>query len=132
MIVVVLSLAPTVNFRSDFVGANAAAGFFEFGHLSQIIIEKWQLFEDIVPCQHWLKQRMDELEDPVTLLRTTARFCRANTSASTCTLQIGIVLWAFDVITTEKAERRSTREPKSGCECARRATLKPPRWMFGG
>jgi hypothetical protein len=47
-------------------------------------------------------------------------------------LQIGIVLWAFDVVTTEKAERRSTREPKSGCECARRATLKPPRWMFGG
>jgi hypothetical protein len=59
-------------------------------------------------------------------------FCRANTSASTCTLQIGIVLWAFDVVTTEKAERGSTREPKSGCECARRATLKPPRWMFGG
>jgi hypothetical protein len=48
------------------------------------------------------------------------------------TLQIGIVLWAFDVVTTGKAERGSTREPKSGCECARRATLKPPRWMFGG
>ena len=37
-------------------------GFVDFGHLSQIIIEKWQAFEDIVPSQHWLKQRMDELE----------------------------------------------------------------------
>lgn len=37
-------------------------GFVDFGHLSQIIIEKWQCFEDIVPSQHWLKQRMDELE----------------------------------------------------------------------
>ncbi|HXW48940.1 MAG TPA: Swt1 family HEPN domain-containing protein [Xanthobacteraceae bacterium] len=37
-------------------------GFIEFGHLSQIIIDKWQFFEDIMPSQHWLKQRMDELE----------------------------------------------------------------------
>ena len=37
-------------------------GFVEFGHLSQIIIDKWQHFEDIMPTQHWLKQRMDELE----------------------------------------------------------------------
>lgn len=37
-------------------------GFVEFGHLSQIIIDKWQFFEDIMPSQHWLKQRMDELE----------------------------------------------------------------------
>jgi hypothetical protein len=42
------------------------------------------------------------------------------------------VLWVSDVVTTEKAERRSTREQKSGFECARRATFKPPRWMFGG
>jgi hypothetical protein len=27
-------------------GANATGGSIEFGHLSQIIIEKWQLFED--------------------------------------------------------------------------------------
>ena len=27
-----------------------------------IIIDKWALFESIVPSQHWLKQRMDELE----------------------------------------------------------------------
>lgn len=37
-------------------------GFIEFGHISQIIIDKWQLFEDIIPSQQWLKQRMDELE----------------------------------------------------------------------
>jgi hypothetical protein len=37
-------------------------GFVDFGHLSQIIIEKWPHFEDIMPSQHWLKQRMDELE----------------------------------------------------------------------
>jgi len=37
-------------------------GFVDFGHLASIIIEKWPLFENIVPSQHWLKQRMDELE----------------------------------------------------------------------
>jgi hypothetical protein len=37
-------------------------GFLEFGHLAQIMIEKWEQFEDIIPTQHWLKQRMDELE----------------------------------------------------------------------
>ncbi|MGA7339806.1 MAG: Swt1 family HEPN domain-containing protein [Terracidiphilus sp.] len=37
-------------------------GFVDFSHLSSIILEKWSLFEDIIPTQHWLKQRMDELE----------------------------------------------------------------------
>jgi hypothetical protein len=37
-------------------------GFLEFGHLAQIIINKWEYFQDIIPSQHWLKQRMDELE----------------------------------------------------------------------
>lgn len=37
-------------------------GFVDFGHLSQIIVDKWSCFEDIMPSQHWLKQRMDELE----------------------------------------------------------------------
>ena len=37
-------------------------GFVDFGQLSAIIVEKWPHFEDIVPSQHWLKQRMDELE----------------------------------------------------------------------
>ena len=37
-------------------------GFVDFGHLAQIIIDKWDHFKDVVPTQHWLKQRMDELE----------------------------------------------------------------------
>jgi hypothetical protein len=37
-------------------------GFVDFGMLGAIIIEKWQCFNNIIPSQHWLKQRMDELE----------------------------------------------------------------------
>lgn len=37
-------------------------GFVDFGHLSSIIIEKWSYFEDLIPSQHWLRQRMEELE----------------------------------------------------------------------
>jgi hypothetical protein len=37
-------------------------GFVDFGMLAAIIIEKWDHFDDIIPSQHWLKQRMDELE----------------------------------------------------------------------
>lgn len=37
-------------------------GFCEFGCLADIMIGKWEFFEDIIPSQHWLKQRMDELE----------------------------------------------------------------------
>lgn len=37
-------------------------GFVDFGQLAQIIIAKWDYFKDILPTQHWLKQRMDELE----------------------------------------------------------------------
>lgn len=35
--------------------------FIEFGHLAQIIIDKWEHFP-VIPSQHWLKQRMDEME----------------------------------------------------------------------
>jgi len=37
-------------------------GFTDFGMLSSIIIEKWPYFSNIIPSQHWLKQRMEELE----------------------------------------------------------------------
>ncbi|MGN7437538.1 MAG: Swt1 family HEPN domain-containing protein [Alcanivorax sp.] len=37
-------------------------GFADFGDLSAIMIEKWEFFKDIIPSQHWLTQRMDELE----------------------------------------------------------------------
>src|SRR5690348_8978348 len=36
--------------------------FVEFGHLADIIIQNWDDFTDLVPTQHWLKQRMEELE----------------------------------------------------------------------
>lgn len=37
-------------------------GFVDFGMLASIIVEKWSYFEDLIPSQHWLKQRMEELE----------------------------------------------------------------------
>ena len=36
--------------------------FCELGHLADIIIDKWTDFSDLIPTQHWLKQRMEELE----------------------------------------------------------------------
>ncbi len=36
--------------------------FVSFGHLADIIINNWDDFDDLVPTQHWLKQRFDELE----------------------------------------------------------------------
>ncbi|CEJ89120.1 conserved hypothetical protein [Hyphomicrobium sp. GJ21] len=36
--------------------------FVEFGQLADIVISNWDEFSDLVPTQHWLKQRMDELE----------------------------------------------------------------------
>lgn len=36
-------------------------GFVDFGHLAQIVIAKWEHFP-VIPSQHWLKQRMDEME----------------------------------------------------------------------
>ncbi len=40
-----------------------ALAFVDFGHLADIIVENWTYFEDIIPSQHWLKQRMDEMEN---------------------------------------------------------------------
>lgn len=37
-------------------------GFVDFGQLALIIVAKWDIFKDVIPTQHWLKQRMDELE----------------------------------------------------------------------
>ncbi|WP_206428421.1 Swt1 family HEPN domain-containing protein [Mycolicibacterium stellerae] len=37
-------------------------GFVDFGGLSDIIVNNWSEFEDLIPSQHWLKQRLDELE----------------------------------------------------------------------
>jgi hypothetical protein len=43
-------------------GKSDLLGFVDFGHLALIIIAKWDFFKDVIPTQHWLKQRMDELE----------------------------------------------------------------------
>lgn len=37
-------------------------GFVDFGGLCDIITNNWSDFEDLVPSQHWLRQRLDELE----------------------------------------------------------------------
>lgn len=37
-------------------------GFLDFGMLGSIMIEKWIFFSNLIPSQHWLKQRMEELE----------------------------------------------------------------------
>ncbi len=37
-------------------------GFVQFGHLADVIIANWDDFSDLMPTQHWLKQRLDELE----------------------------------------------------------------------
>jgi hypothetical protein len=34
----------------------------EFGHLSDIVIAKWDDFSDIIPTQAWIKQKFEELE----------------------------------------------------------------------
>jgi len=36
--------------------------FIEFGHLSDIIVNNWPDFADLIPSQHFLKQRFDEME----------------------------------------------------------------------
>lgn len=36
-------------------------GFVDFGMLASIITERWEHFS-VIPSQHWLKQRMEELE----------------------------------------------------------------------
>lgn len=37
-------------------------GFVDFGHLADLMTNNWDDFSDLVPTQHWLKQRFDELE----------------------------------------------------------------------
>lgn len=36
--------------------------FVQFGHLCDIIVANWEDFSDLITSQHWLKQRLDELE----------------------------------------------------------------------
>ena len=41
---------------------NDLISFADFGHISDIIIHNWDNFTDLFTNQHWLKQRLDELE----------------------------------------------------------------------
>lgn len=41
---------------------NNPLGFVQFGHLGDIIIDNWVDFTDLIPSQHWLIQRLDEME----------------------------------------------------------------------
>jgi hypothetical protein len=36
--------------------------FVDFGDLSKLIIQNWELFKDLMPSQDWIRQRMTELE----------------------------------------------------------------------
>lgn len=36
--------------------------YVELGHLSDIIVARWDEFSDLLPSQHWVKQRFDEIE----------------------------------------------------------------------
>jgi hypothetical protein len=36
--------------------------FIQFGHLADIMVARWEDFEDLLPSQHWVKQRLDEIE----------------------------------------------------------------------
>ena len=36
--------------------------YVDFGHLADIITNNWDDFSDLIPSQHWIKQRFDELE----------------------------------------------------------------------
>ena len=42
--------------------AHDPLSFTEFGDLADIITNAWEDFQDLVPSQHWLRQRFDELE----------------------------------------------------------------------
>lgn len=53
----------TAEHNSWLEGDKAAnLAFIEFGHLTDIITVNWEDFSDLIPSQHWLKQRFDELE----------------------------------------------------------------------
>lgn len=41
---------------------NDPLGFVDFGHLTSIVIERWSEFSDLIPSQHWMKQKLEEIE----------------------------------------------------------------------
>lgn len=64
-------------------------GFVDFGDLALIIVAKWDIFKDVIPTQHWLKQQWMSLRNAEISSHIIECFCPANFNASTCTSQIG-------------------------------------------
>ncbi|MEW5684473.1 MAG: Swt1 family HEPN domain-containing protein [Pseudomonadota bacterium] len=53
----------TAEKNSWLEGAPASLLYFvDFGNLADIIVQNWSNFEDLIPSQHWIKQRFEELE----------------------------------------------------------------------
>lgn len=70
-------------------------GFVDFGGLVDIIVNSWSDFEDLIPSQHWLKQRLDELERARNYiahnrLLTPAEFARLEMYVGDWNRQVGL------------------------------------------
>ena len=69
--------------------------YLEFGHLADIIIANWDCFSDIVPSQHWIKQRLEDLEKARNFiahnrLLLTGEFARLEAYVGDWNRQVGI------------------------------------------
>lgn len=66
-----------------------------FGHLADIIISNWEDFDDLIPSQHWIRQRMDDLEEARNYLAhhrmlLAPEFRRIETYVGDWTRQVGV------------------------------------------
>ena len=69
--------------------------FVDFGGLSDLVIQNWSEFEDLIPSQHWLKQRFDELERARNFIAhnrmlTPAEFARLEMYVGDWNRQVGL------------------------------------------
>ena len=58
-------------------------GFIDFGMLAKIMIEKWEHFNNLIPSQHWLNQRMDDWRKQGILSHTIVCCFRQNFKETT-------------------------------------------------
>jgi hypothetical protein len=66
-----------------------------FGHLADIITNAWEDFDDLIPSQHWIRQRMDDLEEARNFLAhnrmlLAAEFARIETYVGDWNRQVGV------------------------------------------
>lgn len=69
--------------------------YVDFGGLSDIVLQNWADFADLIPSQHWLKQRLDELERARNFVAhnrmlTSAEFRRLEMYVSDWNRQVGL------------------------------------------